>query len=213
MKRIGAIMLALCMLCAPALPAMGEYAPVGVTAKERYHINLFLSNFSEQGMTFYSQERHTDAQLVDFAIFHTWYNRQDCIERGQWGADNCRMSDAHVQEIALKYFGIVPKSLAPTKIRYEDGYYYWQTTGGYMGMGVAILSHVEDLGGGRYGVYFGCYGEGEQWSADDCDLRPEQAAVKFADSPVHPGYAVINTNAGTLLERSTWSLQQYDVLL
>lgn len=210
MKRGLFLTLLLCMFAASAL---SDYAPVGVTAKERTNINLFLSNFSEQGMTFYSLERHTDAQLVDFAIFHTWYNRQDRIERGQWGSDNCRMPDAYVHEITQKYFDIAPQSLAPTEIRHEDGYYYWQTTGGYMGMGAAILSYVEDLGGGRYGVYFGCYGEGETWSADDCKLRPEQAAAKFADSPVHAGYAVIQTNGGTLRDRSTWTLQQYDVLL
>ena len=210
MKRILTAALLLCLL---ALPALGEYAPVGVTAKERYNINLFLSNFSEQGMTFYSAQRYTDAQLVDFAIFHTWYNRQDRIERGQWGEDNCRMSDEYVKEIALKYFGIEPESLIPSHIRYRSGYYYWQTTGGYMGMGAAILSHVEDMGEGRYGVYFGCYGEGEFWSADDCNLRPEQAVGKFAGLPVHAGYAVIDTNGGTLLDRSTWTLEQYDVML
>jgi len=210
MKRIVLIVL---LLCALALPALGEYAPVGVTTQERYNINLFLSNFSEQGINFYSSSRYTDAQLVDFAIFHTWYNRQDRIERGQWGEDNCRMSDEYVEEIALKYFGVAPKSLIPSHIRYRNGYYYWQTTGGYMGMGVAILSHVEDLGDGRYGVYFGCYGEGESWSADDCGLRPEQAARKFEDSPVHAGYAVIDTWDGTLEDRSTWTLEQYDTLM
>jgi len=210
MKRIVTIAAVLCML---TLTALGEYAPVGVNAKARYNINLFLSNFSETGMTFYSAERHTDAQLVDFAIFHTWFNRQDRIERGQWGEDNCRMSDQYVTEITDRYFGVVPDSLIPSHIRCRNGYYYWQTTGGYMGMGVAILSHVEDLGGGRYGVYFGCYGEGAFWAADDCSLRPEQAAKKFADSPVHPGYAVINTWGGTLEDRSTWTLEQYDVLM
>ena len=210
MKRILVAALLLCMLAAQAL---AEYAPIGVDEKERYNINLFLSNFSEQGITFYSAQRHTDTQLVDFAIFHTWYNRQDRIERGQWNTDNCRMSDEYVREIVRKYFGEELSSLMPTKIRYEGGYYYWQTTGGYMGMGVVSMSHVEDLGGGRYGVYFGCYGEGEGWTADDCRLRPEQAAGKFAGSNVHAGYAVIDTNGGTLKERSTWTLEQYDTML
>lgn len=210
-KRIALLMTAL--LCLLAASALSDYAPVGVNTQERYNINLFLSNFSEQGMTFYSALRRSDAQLVDFAIFHTWYNRQDRIERGQWGNDNCRMSDQHVAEIAQRYFGVVPKDYMPTEIDYRDGYYYWQTTGGSMGMGFACLSHVEELGGGRYGVYFGCYGEWAYWSADDCDLRPEQAAQKFADFPVYPGYAVINTGGGTLADRSTWRLEQYDMLM
>lgn len=201
------------MLCLLSVCALGEYEPRGVNEKERYNINLFLSNFSETGMTFYSAERYTDAQLVDFAIFHTWYNRQDRIERGQWGADNCRMSDEFVTEITEKYFGKKPVSMSPSKNRYADGYYYWQTTGGYMGMGVVSMSHVEDMGDGCYGVYFGCYGEGEFWSADDCHLRPEQAAKRFPDSPVHTGYAVIDTNGGTLEDRSTWTLEQYDTMI
>jgi len=211
MKRIAAT--ALMLLSLLPVCVLGEYTPRGVNEKERYNINLFLSNFSEQGMTFYSRQRHTDAQLVDFAIFHTWYNRQDRIERGQWGTENCRMSDVYVREISKKYFGIAPDSLLPSQIRYEDGYYYWQTTGGYMGMGVVSMSHAEEMGDGLFGIYFGCYGEGEAWSADDCDLRPEQAAKKFADSPVHAGYAVINTNGGTMLDRSTWTLEQYDMML
>lgn len=201
------------MLCLLSVCALGEYTPRGVNEKERYNINLFLSNFSEQGMTFYSSQRYTDAQLVDFAIFHTWYNRQDRIERGQWGADNCRMSDEYVTEITEKYFGKAPASKLPSKIRYADGYYYWQTTGGYMGMGVVSMSHAEDLGHGLVGVYFGCYGEGEAWSADDCHLRPEQAAKRFSDSPVYAGYAVIDMNGGTLEDRSTWTLVQYDTMI
>ena len=201
------------MLCLASAYALGEYSPRGVNEKERYNINLFLSNFSEQGMTFYSSSRYTDAQLVDFAIFHTWYNRQDRIERGQWDVYNCRMSDEYVREIAKKYFGMIPEALTPSQIHYTDGYYYWQTTGGYMGMGVVSMSHVENMGDGRFGVYFGCYGEGSAWSAEDCQLRPEQAARKFAPSTVHAGYAVIDTNGGTLLDRSTWTLVQYDTLL
>jgi len=212
MKRMAAMGLLL-LLCLTVTGALGEYAPVGVNEKERYNINLFLSNFSETGMTFYSSARYTDAQLVDFAVFHTWYNRQDRIERGQWGTDNCRMSDQYVKEICEKYFGMSPASLRPSEIRYDDGYYYWQTTGGYMGMGVVSLSHVEDMGGGYYGVYFGCYGEGENWSADDCRLRPEQTARKFESGTLHPGYAVICVNGGTLEERSTWTLEQYDTML
>lgn len=210
MKRTVLIALMLSLLAAGAL---AEYAPVGVTTKVRYNINLFLSNFSETGMQFYSSQRSTDAQLVDFAIFHTWMNRQNRIERGQWGNDNCRMSDQYVADIAQKYFGRQPTNLTPTEIAHRDGYYYWETTGGYMGMGVAILSHVEDMGDGRYGVYFGCYGEGEFWSEDDCDLRPEQAAAKFQAGIVHPGCAVIDVGGGTLDDRSTWRLEQYDMLL
>lgn len=210
MKRIWTAVLMMCLLAAPAL---ADYLPVGVTAQERYNINLFLSNFSEQGITMYDEARTPQEELVDFAIFHTWFNRQDRIERGEWGEDNCRMSDAYVREIVQRYFGRELTSLSPSMITWRDGYYYWQTTGGSMGMGFACLSHVELLGGGRYGVYFGTYGGWESWNNQDCRLRPEQAAAKYAGSPVEQGYAVIDVGGGSLADRSTWTLRHYDMLM
>ena len=204
---------ALCLLLV-ALPfsALAAYAPVGVHEKERYNINLFLSNFSEQGMTFYSSGRVNDETLVNFALDHIWLNRQDLVERADFGVYNFRIADDRIEEIALKYFGVAPESYASSRYAYEGGYFYGESTGGYMGHGVVSLSHVEDMGGGVYGVYFGCYGEGEFFAASDCGLRPEQAAAKYSGSAVHTGYAVINTHGMGLSDRTGWTLRQYDVL-
>lgn len=212
MKRIfiaASVFLLISMLGAHALAA---YAPVGVGEKERYNINLFLSNFSEQGMMFYSSGRVNDETLVNFALDHIWLNRQDLVERADFGAHNFRIADDRIEGIALKYFGVAPESYASSRYAYHDGFFYGESTGGYMGNGVVSLSHVEDMGGGVYGVYFGCYGEGEFFAADDCYLRPEQAAVRFAGSAVHTGYAMIDTHAAGLLSREGWTLMQYDVL-
>ena len=204
---------ALCLLLV-ALPfsALAAYAPVGVHEKERYNINLFLSNFSEQGMTFYSSGRVNDETLVNFALNHIWLNRQDQVERADFGAYNFRIADDRIEEIALKYFGAAPESLVSSRYAYRDGFFYGESTGGYMGHGVVSLSHVEDMGGGVYGVYFGCYGEGEFFAASDCYLRPEQAAAKYPGGAVHTGYAMIDTHGAGLLTRDGWTLVQYDVL-
>jgi len=206
---LAALFLLLCIL---PLSALAAYTPVGVGEKERYNINLFLSNFSEQGMTFYSSERIHDETLVNFALDHIWLNRQDLVERADFGAYNFRIADDRIEEIALKYFGAAPESYASSRYAYEGGWFYGESTGGYMGHGFVSLSHVEDMGGGVYGVYFGCYGEGEFWAADDCWLRPEQAAAKHAGGYVHTGYAVIDTHGAGLLSRGGWTLLQYDVL-
>lgn len=208
-KRVLSALLLLCLL---PISVLAAYAPVGVGERERYNINLFLSNFSEQGMTFYSSGRVNDETLVNFALDHIWLNRQDLVERADFGAHNFRIADDRIEEIALKYFGKAPESYASSRYAYHDGFFYGESTGGYMGNGVVSLSHVEDMGGGVYGVYFGCYGEGEFVAADDCYLRPEQAAVRFAGSAVHTGYAVIDTHAAGLLSREGWTLMQYDVL-
>lgn len=211
-RKRGWFAASLLVLCLVPLCALAAYAPVGVNEKERYNINLFLSNFSEQGMTFYSSGRIIDETLVNFALDHIWLNRQDLVERADFGAYNFRIADDRIEEIALKYFGAAPQSYTSSRYAYKDGYFYGESTGGYMGHGVVSLSHVEDMGGGVYGVYFGCYGEGEFFAASDCYLRPEQAAVRFPGSAVHTGYAVIDTHGTGLLARDGWTLRQYDVL-
>lgn len=209
--RIAVLLISLCA-AAPVWALAGGQS-VGVTAQERYNINLFLSNFSEQGMTHYDKARTTDAQLVDFAILHTWFNRKDRVEWGEWGEDTCRIRDVHTAEIVKKYFGRELTSLAPTKMPYRDGWYYLQEPGGPIGMGFACLSQVEALGEGRYGVYFGLYGGWENWTNEDCGLRPEQAAAKYSGSPMGQGCAVIDVGAGTLADRGTWALERYDAQL
>ena len=208
-RKFAAALLALCL--AP-LCALAAYAPVGVDETARYNINLFLSNFSEQGMEFYSSGRIHDETLVNFALDHIWLNRQDLVERADFGAYNFRIADDRIRDISLKYFGAAPESYASSRYAYERGWFYGESTGGYMGHGVVSLSHVEDMGGGVYGVYFGCYGEGEFFAASDCYLRPEQAAAKFRGCGVHTGYAVIDTHGAGLHTREGWTLLQYDVL-
>lgn len=205
------ILLAALLLCLLSAQALADGLPVGVTAQERYHINLFLSNFSEQGMTHYDEAETTDAELVDFAIFHTWFNRRDRLEWGDWGEDTCRMRDAHTAEIVQKYFGRTPASLAPTQMTYRDGWYYLSEPGGPIGLGFACLSQVTALGGGRYGVYFCLYGAQDHWTNEDCRLRPEEAAAKYPNSRVRGGCAVIDVGTGTLESRETWTLRRLDL--
>ena len=212
MKKMGTMAALFLLLCVLGAQALAAYMPVGVDETERYNINLFLSNFSEQGMTFYSSGRVIDETLVNFALDHIWLNRQDLVERADFGAYNFRIAVDRIEEIALKYFGKAPAGYASSRYAYEGGFFYGESTGGYMGHGVVSLSHVEDMGGGVYGVYFGCYGEGEFFAADDCWLRPEQAAVKYAGSGMHTGYAVIDTHGAGLHTREGWTLLQYDVL-
>lgn len=59
--RIAVLLISLC--AAAPVWALADGQSVGVTAQERYNINLFLSNFSEQGMTHYDKACTTDAQL------------------------------------------------------------------------------------------------------------------------------------------------------
>ena len=168
-------------------------AAFSITDEERSSINLFLSNFTEQGMLHYDESNSEDEELVRFSVWHIWFNQHDRWESGEWGNNNRRLSDKGIADVAQKYFGHRPLLLDLPEMDYDGDYYYFEATGGNMGIGFACLSSVESLGGGLYRVYFGVYGEGEAWSAADCALLPEQAANLYDQTPPRQGCAVIRS--------------------
>lgn len=168
-------------------------AAFSITDEERSSINLFLSNFTEQGMLRYDESNSEDEELVRFSVWHIWFNQHDRWESGEWGNNNRRLSDKGIADVAQKYFGHRPLLLDLPEMDYDGDYYYFEATGGNMGIGFACLSSVESLGGGLYRVYFGVYGEGEAWSAADCALLPEQAANLYDQTPPRQGCAVIRS--------------------
>ena len=168
-------------------------AAFSITDEERGSINLFLSNFTEQGMLRYDESNSEDEELVRFSVWHIWFNQHDRWESGKWGNNNRRLSDKGIADVAQKYFGRRPLLLDLPEMDYDGDYYYFEATGGNMGIGFACLSSVESLGGGLYRVYFGVYGEGEAWSAADCALLPEQAANLYDQTPPRQGCAVIRS--------------------
>lgn len=168
-------------------------AAFSITDEERGSINLFLSNFTEQGMLRYDESNSEDEELVRFSVWHIWFNQHDRWESGEWGNNNRRLSDKSIADVAQKYFGRRPLLLDLPEMDYDGDYYYFEATGGNMGIGFACLSSVEALGGGLYRVYFGVYGEGETWSAADCALLPEQAANLYDQTPPRQGCAVIRS--------------------
>lgn len=168
-------------------------AAFSITDEERGSINLFLSNFTEQGMLRYDESNSEDEELVRFSVWHIWFNQHDRWESGEWGNNNRCLSDKSIADVAQKYFGRRPLLLDLPEMDYDGDYYYFEATGGNMGIGFACLSNVESLGGGLYRVYFGVYGEGEAWSAADCALLPEQAANLYDQTPPRQGCAVIRS--------------------
>lgn len=167
-------------------------ATYSLTDEERMNINIFLSNFTEQGMMRYDEETATDEELVRFSVWHIWFNQHDRWENGTWGENNRRLNVKGVADIAQKYFGRRPLMMDLTEMNYDGEYYYFQETGGNMGIGFACMSEAESLGGGLYRVYFGVYGEGEAWNVADCGLLPEQAANLYEYTP-RQGCAIIRT--------------------
>ena len=202
-----------------------DCAEVELSREERRNLNLFLSNFTEQGMLWpagvLEAESMDDVQLVNFAIEHIWYNRQELLEWGDYfDGNNVRLSDEHIPAVCEKYFGRTPVLIHDVEYDMADGRYYWQETGGHVPQGFATLTDVRDMGGGRYRVNFRVYGLGMGWEDEVYSLTGDELArshPEYLNGSVHPasgakfyplGNAIVNVNGGSLSDRSSWTLER-----
>jgi hypothetical protein len=192
--------------------------------KELYNVNLFLSNFTEQGMLLPADileaDGMADFELVNFAIEHIWFNRQDYLEWGEYfNGNNVRLSDEYIPAICQKYFGRTPVLIHDVDYDMADNHYYWQETGGHVPLGFANLHSISDMGGGRYRVGFCVYAQGMEWdddvySMDERELAHEHpeyftGSITEYGTLYHPrGNAIINVHGGSLSDRSTWTLER-----
>ena len=190
------------------------YADVALSDEEYYNVNLFLTNFTEQyfesPVGYFDAATATDGALVQFAIEHIWYNRQDYLEWGDWGKGsyNVRLSDAHIAPVCEKYFGRAPENLWPLYADYSGGYYYWQETGGHVPGGFAQASDIYRIGSDAYRVIFSVYGQGMEWDESVYGMGERKLAHEHPEyfSKYQPRGSAVFT-AADLADRSTWKLQ------
>ena len=197
----------------PAQQTLVAYPEVVVAdgSQEAYNIDLFLTNFTEQ--FFMSPYGYCDAQtlsdqeLVEFAIEHIWFNRQDYLEWGEWGVNNVRLSADYIPEVCEKYFGRAPESKLALFKEYFDGYYYWTETGGHVPGGFAGMHRIDCVGVNKYKVEFCVYGMGYGWDESVYGLGEGEL---WRQHPEYVGesrpYGTAVFTAEDLLDRSSWKL-------
>lgn len=197
----------------------GDFAgeSIDCTREQRYNFNLFLSNFAEQGFLLhagcYDESWVDPALLTGFAVNHCWFNRQNQLEWGDYfNGNNVRLPESQIAPVVQKYFGVtITPSHKPLWIDYRKGYYYWEETGGHVKDGFASLYDVQNLGGGRYAVYFKIYGMGSDWTNDVSYYDAEEAESAYPLDGSRPcGFAVIDTG-DNLDDRSGWHIARYAV--
>lgn len=207
MKKLLACLLLLSLLCPSAL-ADSCCEPLSLTNEQRYAAGLFLSNFTEIGCLSIS-ENSPDIDLVDFAHDHLWFNDYSAFEFGEYaGSNNCRVSDARIQEIVSRYFRSAPAvALDQTRFDYDSGYYYHCETGGWLSGGFAHVISLCPAGEkDTYFVSFAVFGGGESWENGDIRLSAAEAQLKYG---APRGYGSALVYAGDLADRSTYSLLSF----
>lgn len=180
---------------------------------QRYNVNLFLSNFSEQFFAVregaYTSDNADPAMVLDFAVNHTWFNKENLIETGEWGDYNTRLSANKLAVSAKKYLNKAVKKGASENFVLQGNYYYWEETGGHIKDGFTCFDSVESIDENRIGVHFHVYGGGDDWRNNVCYLTPEEVQQDYwCDAE---GHAVINLGGGDLDERGSWFLERYAV--
>lgn len=185
--------------------------------QEYYNVNLFLTNFTEQYFAspvgYFDVNAANDAEMVQFAIEHIWFNRQDDLEWGEWGngSYNVRLSDQYIAPVCEKYFGRAPENLSPLYMDYSGGYYYWLETGGHVPGGFAQASEMVQIGPDSYRVVFSVYGQGMAWDESVYGMGERRLAHEHPEyfSKYQPrGSAVFTVGeGGSLTDRSGWKLK------
>lgn len=181
---------------------------------QRYNVNLFLSNFSEQYFAmdkgyYGANGAESSAAVLDFAINHIWFNKQNLLEEGDWEQYNIRLSSNKVAVTAKKYLNKPVKKGASDNFVLKSNYYYWEETGAHIKDGFTCYDSVELLDENRLSVYFHVYGGGEDWRNKVCYLLPEEAQQQYwCDAE---GHAVINMANGSLDDRENWYLESYAI--
>jgi len=195
----------------PAETFAGE--EMQLTEEQRYNVNLFLSNFSEQSFALdtshYSSEDADPAVVLDFAINHTWFNKQNLIETGDWDAFNTRLSANKVAVTAKKFLNKAVKKGASKNFTLNGNHYYWEETGGHVKDGFTSYDSVQKIDESRISVYFHVYGGGEDWKNRVCYMASEEVQQQYWCDAV--GHAVINIGNGDLDDRGSWFLEKYTV--
>ena len=144
-------------------PIDGGNQTSGTGSFDRYGINIFLSNFSEQG--FGSLNPNDSYALVKFAYLHNMINNFSALtyDRDSY----CYIMSAEVTDQTLyRFFGYTIEHGTQSKTYpsgYTDtidfgayGYYFPAASGEFYGY-LSIVSEMYDNGNGTYKVYFDVY--------------------------------------------------------
>lgn len=209
-KICKAFILTVLVFCMFPAVLAENFISTALNEKERYAMNLFLSNFTEVGVE--KIDLFSDAQvLVDFAHDHMWFNDYESYEYGKYAGDNnCRVSDDRIPEIIDSFFGDVGEvDLSQTRFDYDGEYYYHCETGGWSNSGFAYTVNVCPIGNDTYFVSFLNFEGLEPWENDVLDDALDAIIEKYGD-PIAYGSAIIY--AEDLVNRSTYKIISYTLV-
>ena len=148
---------------APAEVDNGRNITWELSADDWYRINIFLSNFSEQGFATYTS--YDAYAMVHFAYLHNKINKPDNV-RYDSGSYCFTISGDTVDQTLYRFFGETAEHANLSKtysggytetIEYHDGAYYFPAASGEFYGYISVATSVYRNGDGTYLVGFDVY--------------------------------------------------------
>lgn len=189
-----------------------------------YRINIFLSNFSEQGAVSFNAATAADDYLIRLVEIYCKINHRSCIIYLN-GEECLSLEDANLY--LNRFFGrtISPYNGAEylldawNSFRYQDGYFRFPAADGESYNKFTVVYEMDANTDGTYTVQFQIYELGleEYWNTPGVDnsfyrLNTDQAAALVWDyriRPVQGGTAVVRDY--TFNGRATYQILSYEV--
>ncbi len=192
---------------------------ISVDANTRKRMNIFLSNFSEAGLTKYDKDNRDLHAILWWSYTWSIINKYEFIEYHQLQDEKydffeTRISLDNLNFITDKYLGFTFTDKELTGVKelhsffYEDGYLYVPGGDGEAYTGFSLISKVEDLGDNKLKIYYNRYSldldaylEGKEV---DYSLTQEEASKDSDYEKNEAGYAVVR------VEDSTYKLEHLE---
>lgn len=171
----------------PATPS-GVNLLDSFNGEERYQINVFLSNFSEQSFKSYPC---SDREMVDFGFIYAKINNREVFysKDGYYCVDKVNMDS-----ILKRFFGKTANiPSADNYMHYSDGTYYFPAADGESYAYCSFATNMVSLGNGTYQVEFAVYGNVNPHDSMSAFYRmtPSQAAYDSRLEYLYSGTAVV----------------------
>lgn len=160
---------------------------IKITSKLQHELNIYLSNFTEVGLSSFKGKPDSD-ELIWFGLIHNYLNNfSKTFEMKEVEVEdrhyNERISKKNINTTVKRFFNTTVKDSAFEKYDdYYDGYVYFEETGGWVSRGFAVADSLKKTKSNTYKVTFTIYDDGYFYAYDDIyDLSPKDMKGTLRD--------------------------------
>lgn len=192
---------------------------ISLNSKLQYDMNIFLSNFSESGITSFT-DRPSVEDLAMFSEFYNFFNRYDkTVVFGEYFKNgvfigNYRIKEEYGISAIKKFFGItVEPGFAEGCYNYYDGYFYGHFTGAHYTEGFSIVHDLKYIGGDIYEAEFKIFESGGV-DAPYYSSTLEEVEGMLGREDIYlrrAGSGIARIKVGNINDRTTYLLDEYYV--